>query len=378
MKILFDYQAFYMQNFGGVSNGIVQTLSNMSSDVKIEIAIKESNNEHLRKSGLATFSPAINTSDHFITDCPFRGKQRLYDFWTAIHPQKTSLGRNQAYAIERIVAGDFDVFHPTFFDGYFLPYLNGRPFVLTIHDMIPEILRIKDGQIEKKRKLVDRATHIVAVSENTKVDIINLLNVPESKITVIYWGAPKQIVPDVSPLIKGRYILFVGLRASYKYFIPTVRSLLPVIDRHPDINIVCTGPDFSNSERDFFSRHQITERMIHIRPSDVEMVNLYSNALCFVYPSLYEGFGIPILEAYQANCPVILNNKSCFPEIAKDAALFFDSDDVSSSLEEVMESFLKMSKGEKEILLKKQRCRLDFFSWKKTAMQYQELYESLL
>jgi len=378
MKILFDYQAFYMQKFGGISNGIVQILSCMPSDVEIEIAIKECNNGHLRESGLTSFSPAINTIDRFIINRPFKGKQRLYNLWTDFFPQKTSLGRNRSYAIEKLKKGEFDIFHPTFFDGYFLPYLNGKPFVLTIFDMIPERLNLKDWQIKQKQYLVNKAAHIATISEQSKYDIMDLLKVPESKITVIYRGAPKLAISDNTPLIKGRYILYVGIRASYKNFIPMMQSLIPVLDRHRDIKIVCTGPDFSKTEEDFFVLHQIADKMIHIRPSDVEMANLYANALCFIYPSLYEGFGIPILEAYQANCQVILNHKSCFPEIAKDAALFFDSDDASSSLEKVMESFLQMRSDEKENLLKRQQDRLKFFSWKKAAMQYQELYESLI
>ena len=378
MKILYDYQAFYMQKFGGVSNSIVQIISNLPPEVKYEIAIKECNNEHLQKSGLVKFAPARNSVDKFISSKSFKGKQRLYNTYTKLFSQRTSLGRNQLYAIQKLVNGDFDIFHPTFFDGYFIPYLNGKPFVMTIHDMIPERLCIKDGQIAQKKYLVDKASHIATISEQAKYDIMEILKVPESKISVIYHGAPQIKVPGDMPIPVNNYILYVGLRESYKYFMPMMKSLLPVLKRHPGIKIVCTGPDFTNAESSFFEQEGISDRMFHTRPSDKEMAALYSNALCFIYPSLYEGFGIPILEAYQANCPVILNHKSCFPEIAKDAALFFDSDDASSSLEILMESFLQMSSDEKENLLKKQRARLDFFSWEKAAKQYKDLYEALI
>ena len=118
-------------------------------------------------------------------------------------------------------------------------------------------------------------------------------------------------------------------------------------------------------------------RMIR-RKAFQELQNLYAHALCFIYPSVYEGFGIPILEAYSANCPVLLNYASCFPEIAQDAALYFHLDDNSSDLDVIMESFLQMSEYEREVLLNKQRQRLEYFSWQKSARELANIYVSLL
>ena len=105
---------------------------------------------------------------------------------------------------------------------------------------------------------------------------------------------------------------------------------------------------------------------------------MYANALCFVFPSLYEGFGIPILEAWKCGCPVILNKKSCFPEIAKDAAVYFTLDDDYSDLDKVMEAFLSMSVNEKELLLQRQNKRLLDFSWKKSAEMLLDVYKGVI
>lgn len=85
----------------------------------------------------------------------------------------------------------FDIFEPTFFDPYFLPYLNGKPFVLTVHDMIPELLDVDKPQAELKQLLCPLATHIHVPSQNTKDDLIRIMGIPSEKITVIPHGAPE-------------------------------------------------------------------------------------------------------------------------------------------------------------------------------------------
>jgi glycosyltransferase involved in cell wall biosynthesis len=82
----------------------------------------------------------------------------------------------------------------------------------------------------------------------------------------------------------------------------------------------------------------VTDRILHISADDREMASLYRHALCFVFPSHYEGFGIPILEAFANGCPVCLSNASCFPEVAGDAALFFNPNDAQSMLDTLRET----------------------------------------
>ena len=378
MKILYDYQAFELQKYGGVSNCFTQLIKNMPPDVDIEIGVRETNNIHLQASGIIDIIPPKNSICQFIKNQSFRGKKRLYKDVSNLFPQLTSRGRNILYSIGKIKGGDYDVFHPTFYDTYFLPYLENKPFVLTVHDMIPEILYSKkEKQAVEKAELVKQAAHIVAVSENTKNDLMNILNVPESKITVIYHGAPKIERDHLKPIVDSPYILYVGSREGYKYFMPMLKCLLPFLLNHLDIKVVCTGPDFSYKEKRFFKTNRIQSRMIHVNGDDKIMMNLYSYALCFILPSIYEGFGMPILEAYKADCPVLLNNKSCFPEIAQDAALYFDLAENQSNLIQVIESFLTMSDSSKANLLRKQRERLEFFSWKKSSKQLYEVYKSM-
>lgn len=381
MKVLYDYQVYYSQNFGGVSNAFTQLIKNLPEEIEYELALCESDNIHLRESGLKEVPPLDLVEDNFISRKKFKGRGFLFRNYSSLFPGQTSLGRNRRCSINALKRGDFDIFHPTFYEDYFLSYLNRKPFVLTVHDMISELFwnnRKNDIQIENKYKLCQNAAHIIAVSENTKKDLIQLFNVPEQKVTVIYHGAPEKKPLSSRSLINGRYFLYVGQRALYKFFNEMLINLAPVFEKHQDVKLVCTGPVFTKDELKMIHALKVEDKVIHIHPSDIDMFNLYSYALCFIYPSVYEGFGIPILEAYQAECPVLLNHKSCFPEIAQDAAIYFNLDEQQSNLAEVTEKFLSMSENERKNLIARQNERMNFFSWRKSAKKMAEVYSSLL
>lgn len=381
MKVLYDYQAFYMQRFGGVSNCFVRLIEKLPEDAHFHIAVCECNNIHLNESKLGPYPPALQNEYEFIIEGHYKLKRLLYEFYSHHFPGRTSMGRNIKCSIEALKKGDFDVFHPTFFDPYFLKYLNGKPFVLTVHDMISEIFHLPENkQSVWKKELIMKANHIIAVSEQTKQDLINMMNIDESMISVIYHGVSDNdnFNSESAPLVNVKYILFVGGRDAYKNFMPMMRNLIPVFQAYPELHLVCTGPDFTTNEELFFQQHHVQDRIIHLSPSDEGMRNLYEHALCFIFPSLYEGFGIPILESWQANCPTLLNHTSCFPEIAKDAAIYFQLDDNSSNLTETIEMFLRMEDKDREALLVRQAERLKYFSWEKSAKELYEVYKKVI
>jgi glycosyltransferase involved in cell wall biosynthesis len=286
--------------------------------------------------------------------------------------------------IDMLKKGNFDVFHPTFFDDYFMPYLGKKPLVVTIHDMAmeryPEMFPLSGLEMRRKKELAQRADHIVAVSENTKKDVIELYGIPEDKITVIYHGAPKALssysLKDKP--IEYPYILYVGSRWTYKNFVPFIEAVLPIMRERQNLNIVCTGTPFSADEMTLFRQHGIEDRVHQMFVSADELATLYVNAECFIYPSLYEGFGIPILEAWRCGCPVLLNNASCFPEIAGDAAIYFNLDKDGSDLANKVELLLSLSLEERQSLIDKQKDRLKRYSWENSAKQMAAIYQSIV
>lgn len=378
MKVLYDHQAFEMQTHGGVSRCFWELYKHLPKGVEAEIGIKESNNAYLRLPNVHAEGYAY---EHFIKRGYWPCKGRVFDLYNKL------IGRdyynwNRQTSILALQRGDFDVFHPTFFQEYFVEHLGGKPFVLTIHDMIPELypqfFREDDMQIVLKRKLAPLASAIAAVSERTKQDILRFIDVPEEKIHVIYHGANFMKPTDDCSLFAFPYILYVGDRWGYKRFKEWLVFVAPFLKRHGDVKVVCTGKPFREDELCVMEELGMKDSFVqYFVKEDKDFYTLYHNAIAFVYTSEYEGFGIPILEAYQADCPVLLNHASCFPEVAGDAAVYFTMTDSDSDFADKIEMIYSFTPEEKGQLLEKQRERLKLYSWEKAALQLAGVYETI-
>lgn len=391
MRILFDHQAFSMQSHGGVSRCFAELYRYLPKSVEACISVKETDNVYLRD--MAVGVPVGYNYEHFIFPFNFPLKSRLFgiynhivkgmpyqsDNYSYFHEHEY----NRLYSIETLKRGRYDIFHPTFFDDYFLPYLGNKPFVLTIHDMIPWIYSGIDNknwkwQVEKMKNLAPKAAAIIAVSENTKNDIVRLLNVNEDRVHVIYHGCSFLHIDHSNPFFSKPYILYVGDRKYYKNFDLFVENLVPVLKRYQELTVVCTGKSFCDEELRLMEKYGVKDRFVQQWvANDEEFYSIYHHAVCFVYTSEYEGFGIPILEAFQSDCPVMLNKTSCFPEIAGDAAIYFEMNKMESNFAEQFEKMYSMTIQERSLLLKKQRKCLEKYSWKKSAMQLARVYNSI-
>lgn len=379
MKILFDHQAFQMQTHGGVSRCFWELYKHLPGGMDAEICIQESNNAYLSLPGVRTIGYEY---DHFIRQKHFYGKGHLFEWYNKLRGYDY-WNLNKVKMVERLQKGDFDVFHPTFFQDYFVDHLNGKPFVLTIHDMIPELypqfFREDDMQIVMKRKLAPLASAIVAVSERTKLDIMRFIDVPEDKIHVIYHGANFMKPTNDCSLFTFPYILYVGDRWGYKRFKDWMAFVAPFLKIHRDVKVVCTGKSFREDELTLMEELSVKDSFVqYFVKEDEDFYTLYHNAIAFVYTSEYEGFGIPILEAYQADCPVLLNHASCFPEVAGDAAVYFTMTERDSDFAEKLEMIYGFTPKEKDLLLAKQRERLKLYSWEKAARQLAGVYEAII
>ncbi len=385
-RVLYDSQAFDMQTHGGVSRCFTELYTHLPDYVKAKLPIIETDNAYLNNIGFPENGFTFN-------NCLWEGKGGIKKFlyklrYNLAYRQYSNWDRNPKLnlfeSIRLLKKGKFDVFHPTFFDPYFLKYLGDKPFVLTIHDMITELYPnyypADTAQLQFKKKLIPLANHIVVVSENTKKDVIRLFNIPEEKISVVYHGIDDTpYIPKENSNSYGEYLLYVGERHWYKNFYHFVYHTIPILKKYRDLKVVCTGKPFSYEELTLLDFADLKDRFVQTYvKSDQDFLDLYHNAIAFVYPSEYEGFGIPILEAYKADCPVMLNKASCFPEIAEDAAIYFDVSKKSSSFEEQFETLYHLNATEREALLQKQRQQLAKYSWKKSAQQLAEVYRKLV
>ena len=377
MRVLFDYQCFQKQKYGGVSNSYVQLIMQLRKfGVETCIGMKDTRNFHLIQSGLI---PEQSTFRRIMLKLLLCSGDVLNS--ARLKEEYDQIKNNRRVCINLLEQQNYDVFEPTFFDPYFMPYLKGKPFVSTVHDMTLERLpgmRIDEVQKKHKKIICAAAAMLHCPSENTKNDIKELYGIESKRIEVISHGAPERVPFNTKQVIDYPYILYVGDRRFYKNFVPFVQECAHLFEMYPELHLICTGAPFTKDELNLLARLRIYKRVQHRCVTDQGMANLYHNAVAFIYPSLYEGFGLPILEAFTYNCPVLLTPYSCFPEIAGDAALYFEMKDGKSNFIDVFRTLYTMAKEDRRRLIIKGNKRLNLFSWEKSAKKLINIYKQLI
>jgi len=362
MTILFDNQIFTWQKFGGISRYFCELMKELNGHAEYKLPLALSNNIYISKKNLRKRHP-------FFPNIDFKGKTRLLNMFNTFNTFIFTI-LNRFVFIREAIKGKWDIIHPTYYDPFFLKYINGTPFVITVHDMVHEKFfpRIHKKTIENKKKCIVHAERIIAISENTKKDIIEIYNVNPDKIDVIYHGQSAD--PNVEQKVENlptNYILFVGQRGFYKNFNRFAKAMSMIIKKYPEYHIVCTGSPFTRDEKKMLLNYDIDDKTHQYFVNEKELTYLYKHATVFIFPSEYEGFGIPILEAFACGCPVALSNTSSFPEIAKDAGTYFDPlnvEDIEQALFRLIED---VGYREKCVMLGYQRVKN--FSWKKMAQE---------
>ncbi|TGL33617.1 glycosyltransferase family 4 protein, partial [Leptospira bourretii] len=266
----------------------------------------------------------------------------------------------------------------------YLPSLESSKtkMVLTVYDCVHEIFPEYYGNsnfiLNNRKALCESASHIICISNTTKKDLLRIYKtIPEKKVSVIYLAGDLSGEPKTPLFFSiGDYVLFVGNRADYKNF----KLFLEAFDhlrKSENIHLVCAGGgSFSFSEKKWI-REKKLDQFVHQIPfsSEAMLANLYRNAKVFVYPSLYEGFGIPLLEAMSVGCPVLCSDTEVFHEVAGDAAWYFDPKNVLD-LESKLLHLLDSENDQKE-LSERGYIQAEKFSWNKCADEHIRIYQTL-
>ena len=383
MKVLFDHQIFLEQTTGGISKSFCEFIRHLPENgIDWELSVAQSNNIYLKDILGLTSLPPIKRSYRLVK--PILGSNELGARWFTLLDKlriaRTAESLNKEKTQNALGKGDFDVFHPTYFNPYFLDQLGGKPFVLTVHDLIPEsfpeFFRPSDVQIQGRRRLLDKASAIVTVSENTKRDLVNIYQVQEDRITVIYHGGPALCEAGCAIEKDHPYFLFVGGRSGYKNFARFIKAFAVFSQSHPEARAICTGRPFSQKELSELGSLSLLDKVQAVRVNETELNDLYRKALALIYPSQYEGFGMPILEAFANRCPVLTYPSSSLPEVGGDVAYYLEKD--YRDFVEKLEFLYSLSDDDRAAVTEKGAERLSQFSWEKSARQYAEVYRSLL
>jgi glycosyltransferase involved in cell wall biosynthesis len=222
----------------------------------------------------------------------------------------------------------------------FLERAPATKFLLVCHDTMRSV-PIPGGAIDawadplhRLLYLARRAARVVCVSEATRRDLLASAPLDPSRVSVVptgnllpLWATSGAAVPG----LPERYLLFVGSRQVRKNFVGTMRALAPLLERTGGPSLVCTGR-LDAFEVDLLESLGLDRAVLGVDASDATLVTLYERALGLVFPSFYEGFGLPVLEAMALGCPVVTSSTSSLPEVAGDAALLVDPCDPAALL----------------------------------------------
>ena len=361
-KVLYDGMIFHRQKAGGINRYFQKLIDYLPEGIEPSMTLSKCPAQNFPKNKrLRLFVKSFKLPK------PFRKVSR-------------AIRASRLETVRKHIAPD--LVHATYYDtlGGFERISNGPPFVVTVHDMthekFPELLDRRGRHAELKRRAIKKADAIICVSEHTKNDLLEMFPECESRTRVIYHATELgEVAPDESMAKPDRpFVLYVGSRARHKNFGGLLRAFKIALSRDGELQLRTVGSEFSKSEKQTIQELGLEKHIInHGIVDDRKLARLYRLSLCFVYPSFYEGFGLPLLEAMSCETPVLAANNSCIPEVVRDAALLFDPNS-KSDLADAM-TFLFRNPCVRDQLISEGRTRCKEFSWEKSAWQTLKTYE---
>lgn len=358
--IHFDFQIEALQGVGGIKRYFKELFSHLGQRATLEVQHSLWNEKIPPNSNVDGGSERLN----------FFRKVSKYKYLRSIDANLISKSNP-------------DIIHNTFFyEG--IRSASAKSYI-TVFDMnyeiMPEYSRFSRIKSEFKRKACAAADEIIAISNSTKRDLIEKFKVPESKVHVVYLGVSpdfltrNHLIDATDDSLESEdYVLYVGKRGGYKNF----KMLLDAFCRNISLSknfqlIAFGGGEFTSAERAYIRELGLPDSSIkHVSGNDALLARYYRGARLMVYPSLYEGFGLPIIEAMACGCPVLTSNISSMPEVGQKACAYFEPAN-PNSLVDCLSDLLKDNVALHEF----SKLGLDHsqnFVWENTARETEKLY----
>lgn len=350
MKILYDHQIFCSQDRGGISRYFYELMKNQAAlrpDVNASVFLGTNRNEYLKD---LAFKGRIRGPNIHVKRA-IRGLNSLNDMmWSAWSKTESS-----------------DIYHATYYRR--LPAPPGARRIITVYDFIPE--RFSDGSsrsvefINTKRKTIESCDFAICISKATQLDLLTYTKLPRDKTAVVYLGCDAIFNNRGGP--SERIILYVGSRGGYKNYELLRRAYGQDARIWKNFRLVCFGggPLLPCEHPENGSIEQLSG-------SDELLASYYRRAAVFVYPSLYEGFGLPILEALASSCPVITTKGGSLEEVGGSCVSYISGGDVDELIGQIhhvldMERSLTACPGV--------TSHMSQFTWGKCCMETYEIYQ---
>jgi len=298
------------------------------------------------------------------------------------------LSLKEAYRLSRVIRSQKDIVHLPNQNFARYALLLKTPFIVTVHDVIRFYFDFAKETISERilltldKRYIKRASHIIADSQNTKNDLIKYSKIPEDRISVIYCGVDHSIFRpySIKPLNKP-YILYVGSERPRKNLGRLFEAFAKLKGEFPELKLVKVGEAgrLGKYRADTMKKLDslgITRDVIFVEyASELDLAHYYSSAQLLAYPSLYEGFGLPPLEAMACGCPVVTSNISSLPEVVGEAGIMvnpYDTDSLVKAMRQVLTNDELRAN-----MVRKGLERAKEFSWERAAEQTLEVYNKV-
>ncbi len=363
MKILYDHRIFYLQKFGGISKYFIKVIEQIQKTQNTKIIAPIHINNYLEE------NKNLNTFKIFKLKKHYKNTRFLSN-------TINNLFFKSFYSLTKP-----DIVHLTYYHNK-LDFKKKSKIVITVYDLIHE----KFGSVYNfkypknfKKNYLNSCDKIICISQNTKKDLLKYYDVDENKLVVIPLGVDRnQEFKEVNnKFLSKPFILFVGDRKNYKNFENFIKSYSISEKLQNNFNIVCFGGgSFDKEELKLFDELRLKIHKIRqFSGNDLELNYFYKSAALYVCPSLYEGFGLTLLEAMNMGCPIASSNRGSLQEVGLNTVEYFDPENIEN-IKDVLEGFLfssqKISSQRKNF-----KSHLDKFSWdlvaKKTILAYNSL-----
>ena len=364
MRILYDGDIYTLQPAGGITRYFESLISRLPADFEVSILVGDSINSQ--------YPPHPN--------------RKILEY-NGFHqtPAQHHLGRYYSSFRNRLrratlARKSFDVCHPTYYtrvsrEGY------RCPVVITVWDMIHELFSAEldpnGGFAEQKRKAIEAAQKVICISENTRTDLLERYSIPESKVVVTHLASElDRSLADGSEVVPSRpYFLYVGKRDGYKNFDGLLEAFAKLVSQRPGLALCIVGGPLDDSENKRLAGLGLSDHIEYYGyPSDNHLAKLYRCSVALVYPSLYEGFGLPPLEAMACGSVAVVCRTSSIPEVVGDAGVYFDPKS-PNELTDIMDS-LSRDETMRESLVLKGREQAKKFTWERTVAQTVDAYRA--
>ncbi|MCO6432091.1 MAG: glycosyltransferase family 4 protein [Deltaproteobacteria bacterium] len=362
IKVIFSHDIFIQQSFGGISRYFTELIKQLiihHTQVKIEGAFHV--NSHLSK--------VDNLKVRYL---PCSMATRAFAYYA-----------NQVAKRLAPIDSTGGIYHKTYYSG--IPRRRRGKTIITIYDMIherfPNDFAANDQIANWKRAWCREADHIIAISQSTKRDIVRYYGIPEEKISVVYL-APSLLDKDVKAdesldHIRSPFLLYVGRRDGYKNFWRWLEAFKISWQLSRDLSVVCFGGGrFNSKEKARLRSLGLEKKVYHLSGDDGLLLHCYKQARALVYPSLWEGFGLPLVEAMSVGCPIFTGGEGSCREIAADCAHYFDPysiDEMKSKMEEILPDG-DMLTAHRRAGIERAKC----FTWERTAASHLAIYRTAL